>query len=358
MCALRDSRIHSRARRLARRAACLRHLLVAALVTLPIKAAFADSTNTNIFSPVATPAQSIYTVSMFVLGITALIFVVVSALLITAVVRFRAKPGDDASEPPQIFGSNQIELAWTIIPILLVVVLFLATARMIFAVQDAPRPKSALEVTAIGHQFWWEFRYPKLNIVTANELHIPVSTPEATRPTYMRITSADVIHSFWVPRLAGKVDMIPNRINEMWMDPHQPGLYLGQCSQFCGTQHAKMLLRVYADTPDQFEAWVKQQQKAGNQDPAVARGRQEFESQACINCHTVAGTVANGRFGPDLTHLKSRQTLASGPVENNTSNLEQWIDNPDTFKPGSLMPSMHLSSEQIHEITAYLDTLR
>jgi cytochrome c oxidase subunit 2 len=295
---------------------------------------------------------------MFVLAITAGIFVVVSALLITAVIRFRARPGDDASEPPQIFGSNQIELAWTIIPILLVVVLFLATARMIFAIQDAPPPKSTVQVTAIGHQFWWEFRYPKLNIVTANELHIPVSTPEAAMPTYMQITSADVIHSFWVPRLAGKVDLIPNRINEMWMDPHQAGLYLGQCSQFCGTQHAKMLLRVYADTPDQFAAWVKQQQKTGNQDSAVAQGRQEFESQACINCHTVAGTVANGRFGPDLTHLKSRQTLASGVVENNTANLERWIEDPDTFKPGSLMPSMHLSSEQVHEITAYLDTLR
>ena len=317
-----------------------------------------QNTNTSIFSPASTPAQSIYSLSMFVLAITGGIFLVVGGLIAYAAVRFRQRPDDDGSEPPQIFGSNQIELSWTIIPVLIVVVLFLATARMIFAIQDAPKPPAALEVTVIGHQFWWEFRYPALHITTANELHIPASDTATSRPTYMKLTSADVIHSFWVPRLAGKMDLLPNRINELWMDPHTPGLYEGQCAQFCGVQHAKMLLRVYVDTPDQFAAWVKQEQQPAAQDPAVAAGRHEFESQSCMNCHAIAGTAAHGQFGPDLTHLASRKTIASGAADNTTENLERWITDPDQIKQGSLMPSLHLTADQVREITAYLNTLQ
>jgi cytochrome c oxidase subunit 2 len=173
----------------------------------------------------------------------------------------------------------------------------------------------------------------------------------------MQLTSADVIHEFWVPRIAGKVDLVPNRINEIWMDSHIPGLYVGQCGQYCGTQHAKMLLRVYVDTPEQFAAWVRQQQQPGVQDPKVAAWRHEFESQACMNCHAIAGTAAHGQFGPDLTHLASRQTLASGAAPNTPQNLENWIQDPDSIKPGSLMPAMHLTSEQVHSITSYLNTL-
>jgi cytochrome c oxidase subunit 2 len=320
--------------------------------------AFALKTNTSIFSPASTPSESIFSLSMFVLAITGGIFVVVGGLIFYAAVRFRQRPDDDGSEPPQIFGSNQIELSWTIIPVLIVVVLFLATARMIFAIQDAPKPTAALEVTVVGHQFWWEFRYPALHITTANELHIPVSGSDASRPTYMKLTSADVMHSFWIPRLAGKVDVIPNRINELWMDPRTPGLYEGQCAQFCGVEHAKMLLRVYVDTPEQFSAWVKQEQQPGEQDPAQAAGRQEFESQACVNCHAIAGTSARGQFGPDLTHLASRKTIAAGAADNTTENLERWIADPDQIKPGALMPSMHLSPDQVREITAYLNTLQ
>ncbi|HEX6771134.1 MAG TPA: cytochrome c oxidase subunit II transmembrane domain-containing protein, partial [Acidobacteriaceae bacterium] len=179
------------------------------LVMAGARSAFAltSNTNTSIFSPASSPSRSIYDLSLFVLAITGGIFLVVGGLIVYAAVKFRQRPDDDGSEPPQIFGSNQIELSWTIIPVLIVVVLFLATARMIFAIQDAPKPPSALEVTTIGHQFWWEFRYPALHITAANELHIPVSTDADPRPTYMKLTSADVIHSFWVPRLAGKIDL-------------------------------------------------------------------------------------------------------------------------------------------------------
>jgi cytochrome c oxidase subunit 2 len=229
---------------------------------------------------------------------------------------------------------------------------------VILATQDAPKPKNAVDVVVVGHQFWWEFRYPKLGIVTANELHIPVSDPKQPTPTYLELSSADVDHSFWVPRLAGKTDLIPNRVNTMWIDPETAGLYLGQCAQYCGMQHAKMLLRVYADSPADFAAWVAQQQKPAVEDPSVAEGREVFLRNACVNCHTIKGTPANGRFGPDLTHLASRDTIASGAVQNNAYNLRKWIDNPDSLKPGALMPPMHLNDHDLTAITAYLTTLR
>src|SRR5271155_776623 len=260
---------------------------------------------TNIFAPASTPAQSIAHLSIFVLAITGIIFVVVFSLLLYSIIKFRGRAGDEGREPAQVYGSTQIEVAWTIIPILIVVVLFLATARVIHAIQDAPEPAGAVQVTAIGHQFWWEFRYPKLGIVTANELHIPASDPSHPTPTFLKLLSADTDHSFWVPELGGKTDLIPNRVNEMWLDPPRPGIYLGQCAQYCGTQHAKMLLRVSVDRPADFEAWVRAQQQAVTQDDRVTAGKRIFETTSCINCHAVGGTAANGRFGPDLTHMMS-----------------------------------------------------
>ena len=220
----------------------------------------AASPTTSIFAPMSTPAHDVNDLSIFVLAITGFIYVGVSGLLVYALVRFRARPGD-TTEPPQVFGSMQIELSWTIIPILIIVVLFLTTARVLFSMQDAPKPATALDVIVVGHQFWWEFRYPQYNVVTANELHVPVSSKASPRPTYMKLTSADVMHSFWVPQLAGKTDLLPNRVNEMWIDPQQTGLYVGQCAQFCGAEHAKMLLRVYVDTPEQFRHWIANQQR-------------------------------------------------------------------------------------------------
>jgi len=345
---------------------------------------------------------------MFVLAITGLIYVGVSSLLVYAIVKFRARKGD-TTEPPQVFGSMQIELSWTIIPILIIVVLFLATARVLFSVQDAQKPASALDVIVVGHQFWWEFRYPQYNVVTANELHVPVSSKQAPRPTFMKLTSADVMHSFWVPQLDGKTDLLPNRVNEMWIDPQQTGMFEGQCAQFCGPEHAKMLLRVYVDTPEQFKEWIAGQQRtqaeltavpgglqpganetapnAGNrggagqalvskvppnspttqgnvaelgesQEISARTGQYVFEHEACISCHTVAGTVATGRYGPDLTHLMSRETIASGAATNTKENLLGWVGDPNQIKPGSLMPAMHLSDRQNQQITAYLLTLK
>ncbi len=316
---------------------------------------------TSVFAPLSTHAEEIHRYSLFVLGITGAIFLVVFTLLAVAVVRFRRRPGDDDAEPPQIYGSLQVEVAWTVIPVLIVIVLGLTTARTVFQIQDRPKPPGALEVTVIGRQWWWELRYPSLGIVTANELHVPVSDAARPSPTFLTLLSADVAHSFWVPRLAGKTDLIPNRVNTTWIDPRRPGLYLGQCAEFCGTQHAKMLLRVYVHTPEDFDRWVASQQAgtaaAGGGDGASA-GRRVFETTACLNCHTVRGTVGDGRYGPDLTHLMSRETIASGAVPNSPETLKAWIRNPAHFKPGVLMPAMQLDEVRLDALVGYLQTLR
>ncbi len=335
--------------------------------------------------------------SMFVIGITMGILVIVGGSWLYVVFKFRSTDPSDA-EPPQVHGSPQIELAWTIVPVLIVVVLFLTTARMIFAIQDHPQPKDALEVTVVGHQFWWEYRYPKYGVVTANELHVPMSTPGHPTPTFMKLQSADVWHSWWAPQLAGKVDNIPDHINDMWIEPTVPGLYVGQCGQFCGVEHAKMLIRVYVDTPDVFQRWITKQQQPAVEDGApretvgtsqagvqpaayypsaggakpvgapmpgessavaeVLAGRQVFLTNACMNCHAIQGTAANGRFGPNLTHFGSRETLGSGAIINNMDNLTSWIRNPSGMKEGALMPPMQLTEPQLEQVSAYLTSLK
>jgi len=312
----------------------------------------------SIFSPASTPADSVYRLSLFVLEVCFVIFIVVFSLLAYSVIKFRQRPGDDGREPAQIYGSNQVELAWTVIPILIVVVLFLASARVIHAVEDYRFPSATTEVTAVGHQFWWEFQYPQQGFITANELHIPVSDARQSTPTHITLLSADTDHSFWVPMLAGKTDLIPNRSNSMWVDPHETGVYVGQCAQYCGTQHAKMLLRVVVQSREDFNRWAAEQQQPAQNDANVAKGRQVFETTACVNCHTISGTNAHGKFGPDLTHLMSRETIAAGAALNNRENLHQWIKDPEVFKPGSLMPAMQLDEQDLNAVTDYLLSLR
>jgi cytochrome c oxidase subunit 2 len=311
---------------------------------------------TSILSPASTPADSIFGLSRFVLLNVAAIFGIVFTLLVYVVVRFRSRGIVDRSEPAQIYGSTQVELAWTVIPVLIVLALFLASARVIASIQDPPRPHGSLEVIVIGHQYWWEYRYPSLNIVTANELHVPVSDTAQPMPTFLTLLSADTDHSFWVPRLAGKTDLIPNHPNKTWIDPHESGIFLGQCAQYCGTQHAKMLLRIYVQPRDEFERWVREQQQGGQ--AAGSRGRRVFESMACINCHTISNTPASGKFGPDLTHIMSRDTIAAGAALNTRQQLRLWIKNPDAIKPGSKMPAMGLTDQEVDAVATYLETLR
>jgi cytochrome c oxidase subunit II len=306
----------------------------------------------SIFAPAGAPADAIRTISLLVLGITAVIFLIVGGLLVYCIVRYRRRPDDDGREPPQVYGSNPVEVAWTVVPVLIVFVLITTTARTIYEIQAAVPPPDAVHVRVVGHQWWWEFQYPDLGVVTANELHVP-----ARVATYLTLESADVAHSFWVPRLAGKTDVIPNRRNVMWLTPWEPGTYLGQCAEFCGTQHANMLLRVVAHPPEEFQRWVASQRQPAATDPRTASGRQLFEATACVSCHTVHGTDASGTFGPDLTHLMSRETLGAGVAPNSAATLKAWVANPSALKPGVLMPAMKLSEPELDQMVAYLTTL-
>jgi cytochrome c oxidase subunit 2 len=313
---------------------------------------------TNIFKPLSEPAQEIKEVSLLVIAICTTIFLIVAGLLVYTIIRFRQRAGDDASEPPQIYGSNQIELAWTVLPLLIVFVLILVTSRTIADIQNRKASPGAVHATVIGHQWWWEIRYPELGIVTANELHVPASSGSSQQPTFLKLESADVAHSFWVPQLAGKTDVIPNRENQMWIEPTQPGTYLGNCAEYCGMQHARMLIRVIVHPPGEFEHWVAQQQQAVAEQTNAQAGRQVFFSNSCVNCHAIQGTSAQGKFGPDLTHLMSRETLASGAVPNNPATLRAWVRDPQTLKAGCLMPNMQLTDNEVDQIVAYLQTLK
>jgi len=336
--------------------------LFTTLLAIPLAGAdLPEHRITNIFEPLATPAESEKNIALLVFAITGVIFVGVAGLLAYTIWRFRQPThAERTEEPPQVYGSNQIEVAWTVLPVLIVFVLIGVSARVIAAVENASPPQAALKVTVIGHQWWWEVLYPDYGIVTANEIHMP-ATNDHKNATYLQLQSADVIHSFWLPQLSGKTDLIPNRTNFMWIDPHEPGVYVGNCAEYCGTQHANMLLRVVGEDPKSFKEWTIQQQKRAVDDPQTSEGHAVFESLACVNCHNIAGlgkASAGSKFGPDLTHLMSRQTLGSGVYKNTPENLRAWVNDPQVQKPGCLMPSMKLTPDELSKVVDYLETLR
>jgi cytochrome c oxidase subunit 2 len=326
----------------------------------------ASAQDLSIFNPASPPAYSIRSLYILVLAICAVIFLLVEGILFYSIVRFRRSPAG-SNEPPQVYGSMPIEIAWTAAPALIIFVLALILTRTEFEVRvnpDTPPPGSKpLYVTVIGHQWWWEYIYDKydgqdLGIITANELHIPASENGVSRPVYLTLLSADVCHSFWVPRLAGKTDLIPGRTNHMWFQTSQQGLFLGQCAEYCGTQHAHMLLRVNVDSPADFQNWLEDQIKPATEEVTASAGRDIFLSQSCINCHRVRGTSAKGTYAPDLTHLMSRQTLASGMVPNTEDKLRKWLTDPQQTKSGCLMPAFGLSEQQVELLVRYLTTLK
>ncbi len=312
----------------------------------------------SIFAPVSTPAFAIRELSFIVLAITAAIFVIVGGFAVYTLIRFGRRPTNPETEPAQVYGSKQIELAWTVVPFLIVVVLFLVTARYVWGIERRAKPPDALEITVVGNQWWWEIRYPKLGIVTANEIHVPVSDTASPALTFITLESVDVAHSFWVPQLAGKMDVIPNKTNRVWIEPLRVGTYVGQCAEYCGLQHALMLLVVIVHPKDEFRRWVATQQTAPAEATAARAGRELFSSLACINCHSVQGTPGNGVFGPDLTHLMSRSTLGAGAARNTPENLRTWVKDPSAFKTGALMPAMKLDDAQLDQLVAFLVTLR
>lgn len=295
------------------------------------------------------------------------IFVVVTALLAYTLVRYR----DDGSpgNPEQIHGNTQLEVGWTLLPVVLVIVILVPTVRTVFQLGDAA-PNGALEVRVTGKRWWWAFEYLESGVVTANELHLP-----AGRPVSLLIESDSVIHSFWTPRLGGKRDAVPGRINRMWFtitDPIEAGkpeTYLGECAEYCGESHALMRYRVVAHENNEFEAWLEQMKKPVDlpSDPKVLAGRDAFTAGGCVGCHMLKGNdAALGVQGPDLTRFGARQILAAGARLNTPENLAQWLRDPNSVKPGTTKeanPSraidgmnipVQLTDEQIDSLVAYL----
>lgn len=327
----------------------------------------AAAQNHSILDPASPSAESIRSLFGLVAAVAVGILILVEGVLITALLRNRRRASATDAEPPQVYGSMPIEVAWTAAPALVVFVLILLVGRVIWDVRpnpDQPPPGAKpLHVTVVGHQWWWEYRYESydgrdLGFVTANELHMPVSEEGTPRPLYLKLQSADVCHSFWVPRLGGKTDLLPGRTNQMWLQTATPGLYLGQCAEYCGTQHAHMLIRVVAESPADFEKWLAAEAEPGAENPAAAPGKAAFLSLSCVNCHTVRGTAANGTFGPDLTHLMARKTIASGMVANTPEDLHRWVHDPQQVKPGCLMPAFALDERQLDLVVEYLKTLK
>ena len=297
-------------------------------------------------------ARAIVHVYSIVTWTTGIIGVGVFVALFVVLVRYRARPGD-SSLPRQLRGHTGLEIAWTIGPALALLIIAIPTIQVVFRTQSAATPADALLVHVRGWQWWWEFRYPQLDVVTANELHLP-----AGRRVVLRIDGPDVIHSFWIPHLGGKRDAIPGRVNQITLTPERPGEYWGQCAEFCGASHANMGMRAVVQTPADFERWIAQQ-RAAPAEPAgpAAAGKAVFAASACVGCHTIKG-VSAGVLAPDLTHFGSRAMFGAGMWPTTPENVAEWVKDPQRLKPGVKMPSLGLTDEQAKAVAAYLVSLK
>ncbi len=304
----------------------------------------------TLLKPSSPQADALSQISLLVLLIAILIFAVVAALVTWATFKYRERPGRTA---PQSTGNNKIEVLWTIPPVIILVVVFFFTVKTMHAV-DPPSGDTNADIIITGHQWWWEVKYPASGVITANEIHIPVG-----KRMLVRLESADVIHDFWVPQLARKIDAIPGRSNYLYLEADSPGSYRGVCAEYCGTQHAGMRILVIAQAPAEFTKWETAQVAPPSpaSDPLAALGAKIFEDKTCYFCHTVAGTGSTETIGPDLTYVATRQTLGAGVLKNSSKNLAAWLKNPQLFKPGSHMPDFQLSEHEVQALVSYLESL-
>jgi cytochrome c oxidase subunit 2 len=306
-------------------------------------------------NPAGPNSAAIASLFNIVLVMATVVFVVVEGLIVISAFRFRRRT-KDTSEPTQVHGNTKAEIAWTILPALIVVTLFVMALQTQQTLDTKPAAAAEqMTIKVIGHQFWWEYQYPELGITTATDLVIPTG-----KVVNLELSSVDVIHSFWVPQLNGKTDAFPNHINYTWLQANTPGLYYGQCAELCGASHANMRVVVVAKSPEEFDQWVKDQQSpaAAPTDALAQQGQQIFATGACIGCHTINGTAANGKVGPNLTHGASRTSIAGGSLTNTEGNLRRWLTNPPAVKPGSIMPNLNLTKTEIDALTAYLQSLK
>ena len=308
-------------------------------------------TFTSVLQPVTKEASEILSSFYIVLGVAAFIFVVVAGLVVYALIRFRRRKG---REPKQFSENVWLEVLWIAIPLLIVTGLFIVAVRIMFLVNPPVLGKKP-DLTVVAHQWWWELHYPQSGVTAANEIHLPVG-----KHLLLRFESADVIHGFWVPSFGQKIDVIPGHPNHMWLTIMRPGLYLGTCNSFCGMGHAYMGIRVFAQSPEDFSAWLAHQRQPAAPPSAAgaASGARVFMEKNCINCHSIAGLMTRGRVAPDLTHVGSRTTLAAGTLVNTPENLARWLRNPQSVKKGVLMPDIGLNADQIKYLTAYLEGLK
>ena len=300
-------------------------------------------------SPRGPAAQQLATLWWVLFTVAAVVFVIVMGLMLYALFRRRADRAGGTVGGRSLF----VTIGGGLIPALILVGVMIYTVSVQRALSMPKEP--ALRVQLIGHQWWWEVRYPDEGVVTANEVHIPAGTP-----ILFELTSADVIHSFWAPQLQAKMDLLPGQTNTTWLTADQPGVYRVQCAEYCGLQHAHMGLLIVAESQQQYVAWIQGQHQPAPRpaDAVLKQGEQVFLGSACVYCHTIRGTIATGQIGPDLTHIATRQTIGAGVLPNNVGNLSGWIVNSQTIKPGNQMPPMYLNGDDLNAVVAYLQSLK
>ncbi len=322
-----------------------------ALLAAVFLAGCAGESNQSAMDPAGPAAAEIAWLWWIMFWVFTAVFVLVMLLLLGALYGKRDRSNDDQAQPP--LGPNGFIVAGGfLLPIMVVTPLYLLSLKTSASIGP---PREALTVRIVGHMWWWEVRYPEQDIVTANEIHIP-----AGQPVRLELASADVIHSFWAPRLHGKRDLIPGVENVFWIEADEPGIFRGQCAEYCGTQHANMAFQVIALPADEFDAWLAERSNPAV-DPAVAQARRGFEvfmSAGCAQCHAVRGTPANGNVGPDLSHIGSRQMIGAAMLSNTRGNLMGWIADPQAIKPGVKMPRTYLDGDSLLALVVYLEGLR
>jgi cytochrome c oxidase subunit 2 len=306
------------------------------------------SGQSSIVSPKGPAASSIEGLWWPMLATATAVFAFVAGMLLLAAARGRRRTEDEAKGPAP-WGEPFIVIAGVVVSGAILIGFFLFTLGRMQALADSGR-RTKLTVSVTGHDWWWEVRYPN-GAVSANEIHIP-----AGMKVQLALETVDVIHSFWVPRLGPKVDMIPGQHNTLWLEASEPGVYRGQCAEFCGLQHANMIIRLVADTPADFDRWVAEQAQPAA--PSDGLGRGIFETQTCAGCHRIRGTAAAGNVGPDLTHFGGRATIGAGVLPMSAANLGRWITDPQSVKPGAAMPPTTLAADQLAALVAYLEGLR
>ncbi len=324
--------------------------------------AFASSINQPDMPALSTPsildtaspnAREVRKLFWLVMGFSIFVLSIVVAFMIAGIVGGVRDRNHDV-EPPQTHGNLKLELAWTIIPLIILAILLVPTLSAIYQLDGFAAPDNAIEVNVIGRQFWWEMDYRESGVSTANELVVPVGTP-----VRLNLASGDTMHSFWIPQVAGKTDLVPGNQRTLWFTADREGVFYGQCAEICGDSHANMRLRLVALSQENYAAWEEgalQAATAPQAELAVA-GSQLFISKGCINCHAVQGVNTYNRTGPDLSHIGSRTSIAAGMLANTPENMVRWLRFTDTVKPGVAMPNLGLSQEEAEQLTAYLDTL-